>query len=393
MRLGFYYHVPALKREGRIYVPGYLGVFLDALARECEQVVAFLHAPCPGEESFLDYPIRAENLIWAELKQRTRAPWRMLFSFRFTRLLQEWKPRLDGMLIRGPSPLLPAMAQTAHPLPVALLLVGDYLAGVDDLPQPGWRKELIRLWAKWYGGLQLKVAQSSLTFVNSAKLFRELQPHVPHLKEVRTTTLTQADFYLREDTCQSPPYHLLYTGRMDRAKGLFEMVEALSLLVERGEDVILDLVGWPQPGDRVVEEILSLANERGVGSRVRYHGYQPLGPALFEFYKKADLYLIASKSSFEGFPRTIWEAMAHSLPVIATRVGSIPDFIEGKAVLIPPKSVEDIVYAVGYIIRDSEERRRMIREGLLLARANTLEAQTMNLVNLIRDAWFPNENH
>ncbi len=47
--------------------------------------------------------------------------------------------------------------------------------------------------------------------------------------------------------------------------------------------------------------------------------------------KKADIYVIASRSS-EGFPRTIWEAMAHCLPVVATKVGSIPAFIEGAAV-------------------------------------------------------------
>lgn len=387
MRLGFYYHVPALKREGRVFVPGYLGVFLDALARECKQVVAFLHAPHPGEEAFLDYPVRAENLILEGLKRRDRAPLRMLFSARYTQALQRWKSHLDGMLIRGPSPLLPAMAKAASPLPVALLLVGDYLAGVEDLPQPRWRKELIRLWARWYGGLQVKTARNSLTFVNSAKLYRELQPLVPRLKEVRTTTLTEADFYLREDTCQAPPYHLLYTGRIDRAKGLFEMVEALALLVSQGEDVVLDLVGWPNPGDPVVEQLLALARQRGVGERVRYHGYQPVGPALFAFYKKADIYLIASKSS-EGFPRTIWEAMAHSLPVVATRVGSIPEFIEGRAILVPPKSVEDLAQAVSLIIENSELRRKSIKEGFQLAKENTLDAQTRKMVNLMKEAWM-----
>lgn len=386
MRLGFYYHVPALKREGQVFVPGYLGVFLDALARECEQVVAFLHAPHPGEEAFLDYPVRAENLILEGLKRRNRAPLRMLFSARYTQALQRWKPRLDGMLIRGPSPLLPAMAKAASPLPVALLLVGDYLAGVEDLPQPRWRKELIRLWARWYGGLQVKTARNSLTFVNSAKLYRELQALVPRLKEVRTTTLTEADFYLREDTCQAPPYHLLYTGRMDRAKGLFEMVEALALLVSQGEDVVLDLVGWPNPGDPVVEQLLALALQRGVGERVRYHGYQPVGPALFAFYKKADIYLIASKSS-EGFPRTIWEAMAHSLPVVATRVGSIPQLIEGAAYLIETSQPDLLADAVKKILHHQFLRKEFISKGLTLARKVTLESQIPLMIEEMKQ-WF-----
>ena len=154
---------------------------------------------------------------------------RTLGSGKFTSVFKKQSGDLDVLLIRGPSPLLPALARAAS-IPTALLLVGDYTSGVSDLPQPVWRKELIRIWAHWNKWAQTRIAKHSLTFVNSHKLFEELQGQVPILVETRTTTLSDDTFYERVDTCQNRPFRLLFVGRMDRSKGLLEMVRALAIL-------------------------------------------------------------------------------------------------------------------------------------------------------------------
>jgi glycosyltransferase involved in cell wall biosynthesis len=279
------------------------------------------------------------------------------------------------------------MARAAGQLPTVLLLVGDYLAGVDDLPQPRWRKELIRLWSVWNRRGQDRAARRSLTFVNSRRLYTKYQPIAVRLVETRTTTLSQEDFYEREDTCLSPPYHLLYTGRMDRLKGILVLVEALAILAAQGENLVLDLVGWPEKGDPVLEDLANLARLRGVGERVIYHGFRPVGPELFQFYRQADLYVLASTSSFEGFPRTIWEAMAHSLPVVATRVGSIPDYIAGAAELVQPGDAGALANGIRNMLHDPQQRKVRIRNGLALARENTLEKQTQKMIAEI-EAWI-----
>jgi glycosyltransferase involved in cell wall biosynthesis len=296
----------------------------------------------------------------------------------------EQRAALDALLQRGPSPLLPAVARAVGSLPIILLLVGDHLTGIDDLQQPRWRKEAIRLWATWNKHQQTQIAKHSLVFVNSRQVYDELRPLIPNLFETHTTTLNATDFFEREDTCDSPPYHLLYAGRLDRGKGLFEMVEALAILVNQGEDVVLDLVGWPLKDDNVLEEMEAFAREQGVGDRMIYHGYKVLGPELFSCYQKADLYIIASKSS-EGFPRTIWEAMASSLPVVATRVGSIPHFLEGIAELCRPGNAAELATALARVLNSPGLRQRMIRCGRRLARENTLETQVGKMVAHIKE--------
>ena len=374
MRLGFYYHIPAIIKLGKICVPGYLGRFLDELAVHVDRLILFLHEPNPGENINFDYPLQAANTELVLLPPRKSAPYRLLHARKFTVLLKQHSKNIDAFMIRGPSHLLPSLANADKSLPTILMIVGDYLAGIDSLPQPAWRKTLIRLMDTVNYHEQLKVAHKSLVFVNSKNLFDQYYGVANRLIETRTTTLTKDDLYIREDTCQNRPIRLLYTGRMDPAKGLLDMIKALSLLVHEGEDVVLDFVGWSEAKSDILDKINSTAKQEGVEDRVFYHGYKPVGPELFAYYKLADIYLIASQAS-EGFPRTIWEAMAHSLPVVATRVGSIPDFIEGVAELVEPRDPTALAQSVKKLIDDSELRKKNIARAFEIAKENTLETQ------------------
>jgi len=366
-------------------MPSFQGRFVDALADYCSEVVCFLHSPLPQERLQMDYALRRGNVRLVDMGPHCSVPRRLLLARRYAGIIRREKVAMDVLLLRGPSPLLPSLADGARPVPTALLLVGDNVAGVNDARQTFLRRETIRLLWRWNQRRQDQVARKSLTFVNSQKLFRESETTIPNLVETRTTTLTRADFFDREDTCLRAPCHLLYTGRMARGKGLIEMVEALALLVQAGEDVCLDLVGWPEKNDNVLEEMKQVAARLGVAGRVKFHGPKAAGPELYAHYREADIYLIASKTS-EGFPRTIWEAMAHSLPVVATRVGSIPDFVHEAALLTEPNSTQGLVAALSEVLHNPARRRGMIKRGRELAATVTLEQQTEVMVQRLK-SW------
>ena len=139
-----------------------------------------------------------------------------------------------------------------------------------------------------------------------------------------------------------------------------------------------------------MEQIQQLGPKINVYDRIFFHGYKPVGPELFAFYKQADIYLIASQSS-EGFPRTIWEAMAHSLPVVATKVGSIPDFISGAAELVNPMVPNELASAISRLIHNPKLRQEYIAKGLALAHQNSLEIQVGEMARVIK-TWLENQN-
>ena len=366
-------------------MPGYLGLFVDSLAARCEEVVCFQHSPVGDELAKIDYALKSANTRLVNIGPHTSIPVRTASAYANRELYHEWRQALDVMLVRAPTPLLPVLA-SAWNKPLSILLVGDYMAGIDELQQPGWRKALIRFWTMWYQAQQFSIAKDCLVFVNSRLLYNQLHRKVPNLVETRTTTLSEQDFFQRADTCEKPPYRLLYAGRMARIKGLFEIVETLAQLVNAGFDLVLDLVGMVERGDPVLEELEELARSLGVTERVSYKGYKTAGPELLAYYRRADIYITASRNH-EGFPRTIWEAMGSSLPVVATQVGSIPAFIGDAAILVPPKNTVALAGAVRELLENPGLRQNLIRRGMALVHDNTLEQRAGEMVSLI-EGWL-----
>lgn len=384
LRLGYHYHLPALRRGGRVIMPGYQGKFLDGLAKHCESLTCFLHDSVDFPVERLDYQISAQNIRWVSLGNQRTVPIREILSWKLSSVVRRHRNDFNVMLLRGPSPLLSAIAKACGPIPIALLLVGDYTKGIDDLPQPRWRKEAIRCWADWNKRRQLKVARNALTFVNSRALYDELRPSIHDLVEVRTSTLSEEDFFQRDDTCEKARICLLYAGRIEAGKGILDIARAVARLVERGYDIEFGLVGWANEADTILDDLLKFAEASGIGDRIKLLGFKALGHELFEAYREADIFVLGSRAA-EGFPRTIWEAMANSLPVIATRVGSIPQFIEDAATLVEPSNVGQLTAAIEQLITTPALRQSHIKRGLKLAKQNTIEIQARRMVSLMEE--------
>lgn len=393
IRLGLHCHAVAKELDDKIYMIGHFGRFVDSLAACCDYLYVFLHEEDKNEKAITDYCLTANNVKWVNIGPHSSVPKRVINSYKVKRIIRQWRSKLDCMLIRGPSPLLPEVARACGALPIVLLFGADTLAGIDGLPQPFWRKELIRAFWKWNYQRQLSVAKRSLTFVNSELMYQQLQGKVANLVETRTTTLLQDEFNYRDDTCQKRPIHLLYTGRMDRTKGLLDILEAVNILVNDGEDLFFDLVGPPEKNDAIVEELKKLASIYGLSERIVFHGFQSLGPALLSFYRQADIYVIASQAS-EGFPRTIWEAFSQGTPVIATSVGSIPYYLENEknALIAPPKSPSELARLIKRLIYEPDLRMRLIANGYKLAEENTLDRRAKEMITEI-EKWLGHETN
>ena len=118
---------------------------------------------------------------------------------------------------------------------------------------------------------------------------------------------------------------------------------------------------------------------------VQFHGRKKIGVELNRMYFNSDIYIIPS--FHEGFPRTIWEAMGQSTPVIATKVGGIPFLLDDKenSLLIEPKIVNEIVDAVESLISDEFLRRKIIINGYEKAKTVTLQNQSKLLISQIKN--------
>lgn len=383
MRLGYYYHVPAILRGGDIYTAGPQGRFLESMARHCQDLICFLHSPREAEAETMDYRIKSKNVRLVDMGDRGSVFHRILHAGHYKSKMEPMLHGLDAILFRAPSPLIAVLAKRIK-VPAVLMIVGDYVTGIDDMVQPFWRREVIRIWAKWNKREQNIMAGQTLTFVNSRYLYEEMRPKTRDLYEIRTSTLLESDFYERTDTCLVSPYRLLYTGRLSRAKGLFEILEAVEILVKENLDIVLDIVGPAEKGEDLIKELIAKAEAVGIRERLFFHGYRSIEKDLFDLYRNADIFVLASRSS-EGFPRSIWEALASGLPVVASRVGSIPHYLDDKknAILVSPGSARELSVAIRQVVSNAELRRELIRNGYYLARENTAAKRAEEMAGVI----------
>ena len=384
MRLGYYYHIPAKVLGKRMLTLGTQGRFIDSLSSYCDRLVCFLHSSSSGDSFPYDYEVQSENVGFIDLGRKKSAPFRTFLPGRSLRRLSAAIEEVDALLIRGPSPLLPPLCSLARQkgiVPV-LLLVGNYIDVIPELRQPAWRKAFISGYLRIYDWLQKREIRRCPTFVNSRKIFEELKGLGGHIEEVRTTTLTKEDFYEREDTCEKETIRIIYAGRYDVAKGLKLMVGSLGDLRKLGVACELHFAGWDDSAKDVMKEVRSHARELGIENLIKDHGYIPIGPELWKIFRECDIFINASQAA-EGFPRTIWEAMANCLPVVATDVGSIRAFAEGAVELVKPRDQNALTAGIESVIRNGELRRNMIERGYLLAKSNTLQERSKEFVSRI----------
>lgn len=162
---------------------------------------------------------------------------------------------------------------------------------------------------------------------------------------------------------------VLYVGRLVPGKGLRELFAAADAIAARGEDVDFALVG----DGPMREEVARLA----AASKARVHLAGALPPAsVATWLVAADAVTLPSHS--EGQPNVLIEAMACGRPVVATRVGGIPEIVDARCgLLVPPADPEALADALAATLaRDWDEAalaRRFSRSWDTVA-AETLAA-------------------
>jgi glycosyltransferase involved in cell wall biosynthesis len=118
-------------------------------------------------------------------------------------------------------------------------------------------------------------------------------------------------------------------GRLSAEKGFRYLIEALSILRQRGVDAYLVIVGEGWERSALENQIETL----GLSKHVLLSGYIPNASRLLRHF---DIFLLPSLT--EGLPITLLEAMQAGVPIVATSVGGIPEVLDYGAagILVEP---------------------------------------------------------
>ena len=162
---------------------------------------------------------------------------------------------------------------------------------------------------------------------------------------------------------QERPVRILSVGRLDWKKGYPYALHALRLLLDRGIDCRLTIVG---DGPRI-NEVRYCARDLRLEEAVEFAGLLDRSGVIAGM-RQADLLLHASVS--EGVPNAVIEAQAAGLPVVASDVGGTREGVEvgQSALLVPSRDPRALADAVAQVAADGALRRRMGEAGVAFVR-------------------------
>lgn len=189
------------------------------------------------------------------------------------------------------------------------------------------------------------------------------------------------------DEHRDGPLRLVTAGSLLPVKGQRHLVEAMSLLRDRGVDATLDLYGDGELRDELARQISGL----DLGDTVTLRGVRPRAELAAAYSAGSyDVFVMPSVDLgggvHEGVPVSIMEAMSAGITVVATGTGGIPELVvDGvSGVLVADKSAPALADALQLLSGDPDLRRRLAEGGRLHVRsefdAATIARQLLELM-------------
>ncbi len=255
--------------------------------------------------------------------------------------------------VRAVSGMLPAvLARGCDRPPVSLLCGFDWrshwLRGSPMRGVRGWAQRCIALLIERFG-----FGRADLVMASTERLERVLLERHPRLQGRTVVQPHPVDLSLipaKGDYRLGDPPSLLFVGRLAPQKNLEVLLEAVALL---DRPVRLDLAG--EGPLRLSLE--ALARVRGVDAR--FLGVVPV-ESLYGRYASYDAFVFPTL--YEGFPKSLAEALAAGLPVVASDVEGNADLVthETTGLLVAP-TAEGVATALRRLLADGALRERLGR--------------------------------
>ncbi len=163
-----------------------------------------------------------------------------------------------------------------------------------------------------------------------------------------------------------PELTVLYVGRVERAKGILVLAEAIPRIIKSVPQARFVVAGYDRSTPRGTSQRAELEQQlasAGVRAKVEFIGAVDQSN-LRALYDRADLCVVPALQ-YESFSYTCAQAMAAGKPVIATRVGGIPETVEAgvAGLIVEPGDAGELAEAIVRLLKDEARRVTMGRAG------------------------------
>lgn len=156
-------------------------------------------------------------------------------------------------------------------------------------------------------------------------------------------------------------FTLIFVGRLTRIKGLIYLLRAIEIVSKRRQNILLKTLGTGEQESYLKRYV----EEKKLGKWVKFLG-EVKGKSLIKEYKSSHLFVLPSLA--EGQPITLLEAWAAKIPVVVTKVGSLPYFVTSQNGYLVPAGDSHKLAEIILKAMEKDNLSKMGREGFLLVK-------------------------
>lgn len=202
----------------------------------------------------------------------------------------------------------------------------------------------------------------------------------PGVTDVPSVSKAAAEDTLRRLLPPGTGRFCLTVGTAEPRKDLPGLVRAFGDVAAAQDDVSLVLAGPPGWGEAALDEAVAASPVR---ARIVRTGWVEDSAKAALLSRAA---LLAYPSLYEGFGFPPLEAMRAGVPVVATRVGSLPEVLGDGALLVDPGDRDGLAAALERLLSDDAARRGLVAAGSAWVARFSWESCGAGLETLYRDA-------
>jgi glycosyltransferase involved in cell wall biosynthesis len=178
---------------------------------------------------------------------------------------------------------------------------------------------------------------------------------------------------------QLPSEFILSVGSIIERKNLIDIIKAMAMCQPENRIPIVAIGNGKEYLHRVLQFVAENKLEKWF-----YHLPHISNQELPAFYQMAKIFVYTS--SYEGFGIPVLEALYSGTPVITSNVSSLPEAGGNAALLVNPRNVEELHFAIEKVLNDTSLSSEMIAKGYLHAQKfsdKSMAKDTMNVYESI----------
>jgi len=157
---------------------------------------------------------------------------------------------------------------------------------------------------------------------------------------------------------------LIFVGTLKPIKGLDYLIGAMAHIVKEEPQVLLWIIGE----DTQQGQLQSLAQKMNLQQKIVFTGF--VSPnEIPNYLVAADIFVLSSLG--EGFPNVLLEAMAAGLPIVATKVGGVPEIVTDRenGFLVEPRNSPQLAEKILFLLQNEDVRKQFSANNIEKARS------------------------